>query len=141
MMSSITLALFGGALIGLSASWMMLAQGRVTGVSGIFGRLLRGSERVSSWRLAFVLGLLAGGALLSVFMPTAIEAPSDRSLPMIALAGGLVGYGTKLGSGCTSGHGVCGLSRTSSRSFVATLTFMATGFLTATLLGLFGGSA
>lgn len=141
MMSSITLALFGGALIGLSASWMMLAQGRVTGVSGIFGRLLRSSERVSSWRLAFVLGLLAGGALLSVFMPTAIEAPSGRSLPMIALAGGLVGYGTKLGSGCTSGHGVCGLSRTSSRSFVATLTFMATGFLTATLLGLFGGSA
>ena len=136
MIAAIGLALAGGALIGLAASWLLFAKGRIAGISGIVGGLLGPWGPESAWRLSFLLGLLAGGGVLVATMPGAIAAPSGRSLAAVAVAGALVGYGTRLGSGCTSGHGVCGLTRFSPRSVVATLTFMATGFVTATLLGL-----
>ena len=135
MMNSILWAVVGGGLIGLAASWLLLAKGRVAGISGILGKLVWGWDAHSPWRLAFVAGLLTGGVVLSMLLPDAMVAPSGRSLTMIAVAGGLVGFGTQLGSGCTSGHGVCGLSRMSPRSLVATLTFMAAGFITASALG------
>ncbi|MGB0591104.1 MAG: YeeE/YedE family protein [Myxococcota bacterium] len=139
MLSSILWATIGGGLIGLAASWLLLSQGRVAGVSGIVGGLLGPWGGQSSWRMSFVVGLLVGGGILMIVAPDMMAAPTDRSLGLVALAGALVGYGTRLGSGCTSGHGVCGLTRFSPRSLVATLTFMTTGMATATLLGLIGG--
>lgn len=141
MLSSILWATIGGGLIGLAASWLLLAKGRVAGISGIVGGLLGPMDTQTSWRLSFLGGLLAGGVMLVATMPTVIAAPAGRSVGLVAMAGLLVGYGTRLGSGCTSGHGVCGLTRFSTRSLVATLTFMATGFATATLLGLVGGAS
>ena len=125
-------SLAGGVLIGLAAALMVVLLGRVTGISGIVGALLqRGTWHQSSawgWRLAFVLGLVAAPLLWQLFAPLPpMELPSSPLL--IVLAGLLVGFGTRLGSGCTSGHGVCGLSRLSLRSLAATLTFMATGAL------------
>jgi uncharacterized membrane protein YedE/YeeE len=141
MMSSILWATLGGGLIGLAASWLLLAKGRTAGISGIVGGLLGAWNTDSTWRLSFLLGLLAGGGLLMATLPEAIVAPAGRALVAMAVAGTLVGYGTRLGSGCTSGHGVCGLTRFSLRSLVATLTFMGSGFVTATLLGLIGGAS
>lgn len=138
MMQSILQATLGGALIGLAASWLLITTGRVAGISGIIGDLTHGFRSDSSWRISFLLGLLSGGAVLVNAFPQSFAAPDGRSLTMVAVAGVLVGYGTRLGSGCTSGHGVCGLSRLSPRSLVATLSFMATGFVTATLFGVFG---
>lgn len=122
-------ALAGGALIGLAAVWLMLAAGRIAGISGIAGGLLRPRSGDVGWRVAFIAGLiLAPWAYRAVaVMP---EAQIDASTAMLIAAGLLVGFGTRLGSGCTSGHGVCGLSRLSWRSLAATLCFMATGFLT-----------
>lgn len=138
MLSSILWATIGGGLIGLAASWLLLAKGRVAGISGIVGGLLGPVDAQTTWRLSFLGGLLVGGVILVASMPTMIAAPAGRSLGMVAAAGLLVGYGTRLGSGCTSGHGVCGLTRFSRRSLVATLTFMATGFASATLMGVLG---
>ena len=141
MLISILWATVGGGVIGLAASWLLLAKGRVAGISGIVGGLLGPVDAQSPWRLSFLGGLLVGGSILMVALPESIVAPAERSLLFVAVAGALVGYGTRLGSGCTSGHGVCGLARSSTRSLVATLTFMATGFATATLLGLTGGGS
>jgi len=129
-------ATLGGALIGLSASLLLLANGRIAGISGIVGGLLRPTPGDSSWRLAFVGGLLFAGLALSFVMPDSIAGPSERSLGAVAAAGLIVGFGVRLGNGCTSGHGVCGLSRFSKRSLVATLTFMGTGVLTAVAIQL-----
>lgn len=134
-------AIAGGALIGLAASWMMLSSGRIAGISGIFSGLLQPKAGDTGWRLAFVAGLLLAGAVVSATMPGAIEVTEARSLWMTGLAGLIVGFGVRLGNGCTSGHGVCGLSRFSKRSLVATSSFMGTGILTATLIqALFGGA-
>jgi uncharacterized membrane protein YedE/YeeE len=141
MLTSIVWATVGGGLIGIAASWLLLSKGRVAGVSGIVGGLLGAWDEQSSWRFSFLGGLLVGGGILISALPETIVAPADRSLVLVALAGAVVGFGTRLGSGCTSGHGVCGLTRFSARSLVATLTFMATGFMTATLLGLIGGAS
>jgi uncharacterized protein len=123
--------LLGGAAIGLSASLLLLFNGKVAGISGIFGGLVLPKVGDVAWRAAFVAGLLLGGLLLTAAYPAAFPAPgSGRSLGVVLLAGFLVGYGTRLGNGCTSGHGVCGLSRLSARSLVATLTFISTGALT-----------
>ena len=140
MLTSILWATLGGGLIGLAASWLLLTKGQVAGISGILGRLLDTWSAQSAWRLSFLLGLLLGGGFLVATLPDRIAAPADRSLLLVGIAGILVGYGTRLGNGCTSGHGVCGLSRFSVRSLVATISFMTTGFLTATLIGLFGGA-
>lgn len=123
-------AVTGGALIGVAASGLLLLTGRVAGVSGIAAGLLRRPDAETAWRLAFVLGLLAGGVVLRVVMPAAFQRPPSPSFALLAVAGLLVGGGTRLASGCTSGHGVCGLSRRSPRSLAATLTFIASGVVT-----------
>jgi uncharacterized membrane protein YedE/YeeE len=121
-------ALIGGALIGLSASTLLVFDGRVAGISGILGGLFRPRAGEAAWRVAFLAGLLAAGVLLSRLVPAAV-APREAGVHGIGLvvAGLLVGVGTQLGGGCTSGHGVCGLSRWSARSLVAVVTFIATG--------------
>ncbi|MBT6178805.1 MAG: YeeE/YedE family protein [Deltaproteobacteria bacterium] len=135
MLNSILWAVLGGAILGISASWMLLTLGRVTGVSGIVGSLFNDWSSESTWRVFFLLGLALGGMLLVIVLPESIQPPSGRSPILIALAGLLVGYGTLRGNGCTSGHGICGITRFSPRSLVATLSFMATGFLSATAVG------
>lgn len=122
--------LVGGVLIGL-ASWLVLAAlGRVTGISGIASAALMG-EKGSAWRWAFLVGLALGGALFAWLLKTPVQ--TMRSPALLALAGLLVGFGTVWGSGCTSGHGVCGLGRLSARSLVSVLAFMATGVALAVL--------
>lgn len=124
-------SLAGGAAIGLAAAVKLATTGRVTGISGIYSGLLRG---IDSWRISFVGGLLAGGALLLRLLPSAFSAlPPTFTTTRAVVAGLLVGVGTSMGSGCTSGHGVCGLARLSVRSLAAVLTFMATGAVTATV--------
>lgn len=121
-------SLAGGLLIGLAAAMLLLFNGRIAGISGIVGGLLQGgTDRI--WRLAFVAGLLLAPALWQSFAPLPHSAVSDSPWLLI-VAGGLVGFGSRLGSGCTSGHGVCGLSRLSPRSLVATLCFMGAGMAT-----------
>lgn len=141
MTESIMNALLGGALIGLAATGMMLFVGRIAGISGVVGGLLRPVSGDLTWRLAFLGGLLAGGVLLALSAPQVFQVPSGRSAQTIALAGLLVGFGTRMGNGCTSGHGVCGLTRLSPRSVVATLSFMFTGALVATGAHLLQGGA
>lgn len=122
-------ALGGGVLIGLAAAAFVLLLGRVAGISGMVGGLL---ERAPDWpiRLAFVLGLIAA-PLLYLLASGSLPAPVIAASPLVLVSAGvLVGVGTRLASGCTSGHGVCGLSRFSVRSLVATLSFMAAGFAT-----------
>lgn len=124
----------GGLLIGLAAILMMLANGRIAGISGIAGALLVPRDPEWAWRLAFVLGLIASPFVVrltgfEIAIPT-----NSHSVPVILLGGLLVGFGTQMGGGCTSGHGVCGMSRFSTRSITATLSFMATGFITVFVL-------
>jgi uncharacterized membrane protein YedE/YeeE len=122
--------LIGGAVIGLAASLFLLAHGRVCGISGLFGGLVRRSADVHDLRIAFIVGLLFGGVLLRLFYPRAFEV--SQPFPLLAVpAGLLVGFGTQLANGCTSGHGICGISRLSRRSLVATGTFMLTAIATA----------
>jgi uncharacterized membrane protein YedE/YeeE len=121
-------ALIGGAIIGLSASIFFLGHGRICGISGLFGGLVRRTGEVPLVRLAFLLGLLAAGLVLRFTAPALVASTWAPSLLVAAPAGILVGFGTQLGNGCTSGHGICGVSRLSARSMVATLTFMAAGF-------------
>jgi len=135
-------ATIGGALIGLAAAMVLLLHGRICGISGIFGTLLRRPGEQTSWTLSFVIGLLLGGVLMLQLDPSAMDIEITRSPAAVAVAGVLVGLGTAMGSGCTSGHGVCGLSRFSVRSLWATCTFMFTGGLSAFLVRVvLGGSA
>lgn len=129
-MSTIVIPLLGGALIGLSASLLLLFNGRVAGISGIAGGLFSPVRGEVGWRLAFVAGLVGGGWVLRAFWPATLGISAVSGSAGLVAAGLLVGFGTRLGSGCTSGHGVCGLARGSERSLVATLTFMAMGMLT-----------
>lgn len=122
-------SLEGGILIGLSASLLLLANGRVAGISGIFGGLLVPRSGDSAWRAWFVAGLLLGGFAFFALRPASFR-PPGASLALVGAAGVLVGFGTRLGGGCTSGHGVCGLSRLSPRSLAATIVFMGAGFAT-----------
>jgi uncharacterized membrane protein YedE/YeeE len=130
-------ALGGGALIGAAAALLFLTHGRVAGISGIAGGLLPPAAIDRAWRLAFLAGLIGSGAAAAFLAPHAVGA-SVRSPLLVAIAGVLVGFGTRLGSGCTSGHGVCGLSRLAPRSLVAVATFMTAGAITAWVAG--GGS-
>ena len=133
-------SLLGGALIGLAASLLLLACGRIAGISGIVGGLLAPAAGDGAWRALFVGGLLAGGVGLRLIDPSLVRMELDRSAAALAVAGLLVGFGTRLGNGCTSGHGVCGISRGSRRSLVATTTFMATGLAAAWVVHhVFGG--
>lgn len=122
-------ALIGGVFIGIAAAMFVLLNGRIAGISGVLGGLLRPVRGDVAWRAAFVAGLVAAPLVYALFatLPAArIEADTGA----LVLAGLLVGIGTRYGSGCTSGHGVCGLSRLSPRSLIATLCFMGTGFAT-----------
>ncbi|MDW3688124.1 YeeE/YedE family protein [Cupriavidus sp. CV2] len=122
-------ALGGGLLIGLAAAALVLFNGRIAGISGIVGGLLRPRRAETGWRIAFVLGLLAAPLLWRLF-GTLPESRVDAGAGLLVVAGLLVGLGTRYGAGCTSGHGVCGLSRLSPRSLAATAAFMAAGFAT-----------
>ena len=122
-------ALAGGALIGLAAGAFVLLNGRIAGISGIAGGLLRVARGDIGWRIAFLAGLIGAPLVYGLMSP--LPVPNvNAGTTMLVVAGVLVGVGTRLGSGCTSGHGVCGLSRLSLRSLVATITFMGVGFAT-----------
>ena len=122
-------ALAGGVLIGVAAAMFVLLNGRIAGISGVLGGLLRPSRGDIAWRAAFVLGIVAAPWVYSIV--TAWPQPQiDAGQGALVVAGLLVGVGTRYGSGCTSGHGVCGLSRLSPRSLVATAAFMGAGFAT-----------
>ena len=124
-------ALTGGILLGIASAAFILLNGRVLGISGIVGGLLAPRRGDIGWRLSFLLGLLLAPTALTLWAPGLIRAPRiDAGTLTLIAAGLLVGFGTRYGSGCTSGHGVCGLSRLSPRSLVATLAFMAAGFAT-----------
>lgn len=123
------MSLAGGVLLGLASALFILLNGRVLGISGIVAGLLRPRPADSAWRLAFVLGLLAAPAAYAL-AATLPAVRIDAGWGTLVVAGLLVGLGTRYGAGCTSGHGVCGLSRLSPRSLVATLAFMGTGFAT-----------
>ena len=118
----------GGVLIGLAAAIMLVFNGRIAGISGIVGGLLEPGDR--DWRGTFVLGLLVGGVLLRVVAPQTLPGPVVTALPVVIAGGLLVGFGTRMGGGCTSGHGVCGMSRLSLRSLTATAIFMGAAMLT-----------
>lgn len=120
-------SLAGGILIGISAAAMLLFNGKIAGISGILAGVLRPVKSDTSWRLCFVAGLLAGGLILRVMLPQSFEFGTVHSIGALAIAGLLVGVGTRLANGCTSGHGVCGVARLSVRSILATAIFMATG--------------
>lgn len=134
MLESWLQALAGGTMIGGGAAILLLAHGRIAGVSGIVGSLLPPAADDRAWRLAFVAGLLAAGVIGNAVAPGSVG-PPVRSLGLVAVAGLLVGFGTRLGSGCTSGHGVCGVARLSLRSLVAVATFVAAGMLTTWVAG------
>ncbi len=131
-------ALVGGILIGIAVSLMLYWNGRVTGISGIVNGVLEPLKGDTQWRLFFVAGLLLGGFVLKVIRPDVFRDDLQSTLPLTVIAGLLVGFGTILGSGCTSGHGVCGISRLSPRSLVATIVFMVAGVLTVTLMRYLG---
>ena len=129
-------SLGGGILLGIASALFVLLNGRILGISGILGGLLAPRRGDIGWRLAFLLGMGAAPLVFAALMPPEFMpvVRIDASEPVIAMAGVLVGVGTRYGSGCTSGHGVCGLSRLSPRSLVATLSFMAAGFAIVFLL-------
>ena len=122
-------SLIGGSIIGIAVSLLLLFNGKVLGVSGILGELFNNPLSKNYWRLFFVLGLLISPLIFSIFHPIPLIEISSNKL-LIILGGLLVGFGSRLGSGCTSGHGVCGLARLSVRSFIATMTFIFFGFVT-----------
>lgn len=134
-------SLIGGILIGLSASALLFFDGKIAGISGIVAGMLSPVKNDTLWRVVFVAGLLTGGLLLRLLSPQVFTIGITRSSSALVLAGLLVGFGTRLGNGCTSGHGVCGLSRFSQRSLIATLIFMATGVATVYIINhLLGGT-
>ncbi len=120
----------GGLLIGLAAVTLLIANGRIAGVSGIIGGLLRPAQGDAGWRILFVTGLWLGALCFAAIGGGLFPVELETSLPVIVVAGLLVGIGTRMGSGCTSGHGVCGIARFSRRSLVATAVFMAAGIAT-----------
>ena len=129
MQASYINALLGGILIGLSATLMLLLNGRIAGISGIFNDILDAGKESVSWRWCFIIALPVGALLHSLVGDTGYYQADSFSPLLIVPAGFLVGFGTRIGGGCTSGHGVCGLDRLSIRSLAATLTFMATAIL------------
>lgn len=132
-------ALWGGMIIGLAVSLMLLFTGRVTGISGIIGGALKPKGHDFSWRVLFIAGLVCGGIIIKIFHPELFSFDAHLRIPDLIIAGLLVGFGTSLGNGCTSGHGVCGISRFSLRSILATMTFIAAGVLSVFLFSLIRG--
>lgn len=134
--------LIGGVLIGVAAAMLLLLNGRIMGISGIYRGLLQPTHKNEVlWRAAFIMGTLVGGCILGMWRPESFDPDFYREQALILFSAGLlVGAGTKLSGGCTSGHGVCGIGRLSKRSVVATLTFMGTGFITVYIVRHWGGS-
>ena len=130
----VIMPLTGGILIGIAASMMLLFSGRIAGISGIFGGMIFQQGKERAWRLSFITGLIAGGILLYTINTEFFENSSGRGLLAVNIAGLLVGIGTRIGGGCTSGHGVCGIGRLSVRSIVATVTFVFAGIVTVVLV-------
>lgn len=120
----------GGLLIGLASIMVLRIEGRIAGISGICGSLLRPTRGDIAWRVGFTLGLVATGVVAALAFPASVAVTGVPTIGLVVLAGLLVGFGTRLGNGCTSGHGVCGISRLSRRSLVATATFMGMAGLT-----------
>ena len=133
------MALLGGALIGLAAAGLLVLTGKTAGVSGILDGVLRGESGEWRWKAAFLAGLVAGGLLLARWMPAALAGGPPRAWPLVIAGGALVGFGARLGGGCTSGHGVCGIGRGSLRGVVGTAIFIAAGVLTVLVLRALGG--
>ena len=128
-------ALAGGVLIGLASILLLQSHGKIAGISGILGRVPSASQEDRPWRLSFLAGLVGTGALLAFVFGDPSEALTAGELPRLALAAIFVGLGTQMANGCTSGHGICGLSRLSRRSLAAVITFMAAGMLTVAVAG------
>lgn len=130
-------AAIGGVLIGLAAAILLVFNGRIAGISGILGGLLKPIKGDTAWKVAFVIGLMIAPAIFIWFAYTP-EVNIATSTPILIVAGLFVGFGTRLGSGCTSGHGICGMARFSGRSIVAVLIFMIVAFVTVALANHFG---
>ncbi len=126
-------SLIGGSLIGIAVSLLLLLNGKVLGVSGILGELFNNPLSKNYWRLFFLLGLFISPLIYNIFYPVSLGEITSNNLVSV-LGGLLVGFGSRLGSGCTSGHGVCGVARLSLRSFIATMTFILFGFITVYLM-------
>lgn len=125
----------GGMMIGLSASLLMLSQGRICGISGIAGGLIK-RHSSTAWRWLFIIGLALGVLVYSLLHGALPKVEISSSILLLVIAGLLVGFGTRLGNGCTSGHGICGIARCSKRSIAATMSFMATAIVTVWLMTL-----
>ncbi|NTU38057.1 YeeE/YedE family protein [Vibrio diabolicus] len=123
-------SLFGGLLLGISATILLLVNGKIAGISGIMNGIMSPKKGDYSWRLLFAVGVIAGGLISVLMLGVAVPSTANLSLGMVIAAGLLVGIGTRLGNGCTSGHGICGMGRLSKRSIVATCVFMAVAGLT-----------
>jgi uncharacterized membrane protein YedE/YeeE len=123
-------AFAGGVLLGIACAALLLFNGRIAGVSGIVAGLVGGASRESAWRWLFLAGLVSGGFLLRLVYRDALASPSQASLPVLGIAGLLVGLGARVAGGCTSGHGVCGTARFSTRSMLVTATFIVAGAAT-----------
>lgn len=128
-------AILGGVLIGAAAVWLMASLGRIAGISGILPLALK-PHRGNLWALCFALGLGVGGLVTGLLLDLPVERSGAAVTAPLLFGGLLVGFGTRLGSGCTSGHGVCGNARFSARSLVSTVVFLSVGMLTATVFGL-----
>ncbi|MBN9491168.1 MAG: YeeE/YedE family protein [Alphaproteobacteria bacterium] len=128
------LALLGGALIGVASVLLMMLTGRIAGISGILGGLLAPGAKDKAWRIAFVVGLIAAPLIFAAMGRSLAVPDMPASWLVVAAAGLLVGFGTRLGSGCTSGHGVCGIARLSPRSIVATAIFMVAAVATVAIM-------
>ncbi|EGQ7973012.1 YeeE/YedE family protein [Vibrio parahaemolyticus] len=123
-------SLFGGILLGISATILLLVNGKIAGISGIMNGIMSPKKGDYLWRLLFAVGMIAGGLISVLMLGVAVPSTANLSLGMVIAAGLLVGIGTRLGNGCTSGHGICGMGRLSKRSIVATCVFMAVAGLT-----------
>lgn len=135
-MDTILMPILGGILIGISSSILLYGLGEIAGVSGVFASSFLSTPRSSEkWKYFFISGLILGGIIMKIISPELFEYSFIGSIPLTIVAGLLVGFGTRLGSGCTSGHGVCGLPRKSARSLIATCTFMIFGVITVYLKG------
>ncbi|MEM8608292.1 MAG: YeeE/YedE family protein [Myxococcota bacterium] len=137
--SSLTI-LLGGLAFGTAAGFLLLLNGRIAGFSGIFRGVILYGGRDDTWKAFFLAGAIAAGGVASRVFPGAVPGHYDASLGLLVVAGLLVGIGTRLGNGCTSGHGVCGIGRLSKRSFVATLVFVGSGIVTVAAANAFGGT-
>lgn len=133
-----TPAFIGGVLIGLAAAILLFFNGRIFGITGVISGIITPKRRDIFWRVILVVGLTGGALLAHKLFNTGTEQVTTRPIPLLILGGFITGLGARIGSGCTSGHGVCGISRFSKRSILATLTFMATGILTVLVVRLLG---